>query len=1068
MNNTDSTKEQLLIELSDLRKAFDSIRKQHEEGIALLKKAEARATKSEEKYRKAFMTSPDAVNINRLSDGMYVSVNEGFSKILGYPEEEVIGKTSLELNVWVDQEIRKLLVSILQEHDSVENFEALFRRKDGTIVNGLMSATLLELDGVTHVLSETKDITHRIKVDEELAQEQFLVNALMKNLTDHVYFKDLDSRFIRINNSHALSFGLNNPDEAIGKTDFDFFTEEHARQAYEDEQFIIRTGVPVNKEEKLTRENLPDKWSSSIKLPLLDNDGKTIGTFGISRDITSRMEANEAFRRLSLRQEAILEAVPEIMMEVDMNKVYTWANRHGIDFFGEDVIGKEASYYFEGEQETYNAVHPVFNGDSSLFYVESWQRRSDGEKRLIAWWCQSIKDDQGNVTGALSSARDITEQKKSEEQLFLLANAIKSINDSVSITDMKDNVLFLNKAFYDTYGFDKDDFKEKNIRLIRSRNNPPEIADRILPETLLGGWHGELINCKKDGSEFPVFLSTSVVKNDEGEPTALIGVATDITERKKTEAALRQSEERFRSVTQSANDAIITVNGKGEILAWNRGAEIAFGYSESEIVGLSLNLIIPEDYLDKHIKGMVRLEMRGEKKVIGKTVELNGKKKNGDTFPLELSLSDWETSEGKFFTGIIRDISRRKRTELEARVIYEITHGITTTSNLDELLKLIHQSLGKVVYADNCFVALHNPKTGLFSFPYFVDKFDTTPLPTSMGKSCTAYVFRTVRPFLFTSDVFNRLHEQNEVELVGSPSPSWIGIPLQSPSAVIGVLVLQHYEKENIYSERDLDFLISIGSQIAIAIERKKSEEEIKLKNELLQTLNAEKDKFFSIIAHDLKGPMSAFVAVTQILTEDIQNMTLDEIRDITISMKTDATNIYKLLENLLEWSRLKRGVMEFKPEKLNIRKMISTGIEVVSMPARNKGIEIVIDVPVNLDVTADAHMFETVIRNLVSNSVKFTTTGGKVIVSASVNQDNDIEIRISDNGIGMTPELKSKLFMLNEKTSRPGTEGESSTGLGLLLCKEFIEKHDGRIWVESEVGKGSVFNFTIPESVKV
>ncbi len=138
-------------------------------------------------------------------------------------------------------------------------------------------------------------------------------------------------------------------------------------------------------------------------------------------------------------------------------------------------------------------------------------------------------------------------------------------------------------------------------------------------------------------------------------------------------------------------------------------------------------MIIPDEYLDQHIKGLVRLELRGEAKVIGKTVELSGKKKNGDIFPLELSLSDWETSEGRFFTGIIRDISKRRRTELENKVIHEITQGIVTTSNLDELLRLIHTSLGTVVYAENFFIALYNKITGLFSFPYFVDKVDETP-----------------------------------------------------------------------------------------------------------------------------------------------------------------------------------------------------------------------------------------------------------------------------------------------------------------------------------------------------
>jgi PAS domain S-box-containing protein len=249
--------------------------------------------------------------------------------------------------------------------------------------------------------------------------------------------------------------------------------------------------------------------------------------------------------------------------------------------------------------------------------------------------------------------------------------------------------------------------------------------------------------------------------------------------------------------------------------------------------------------------------------------------------------------------------------------------------------------------------------------------------------------------------------------------------------------------------------------------ERKLAEEEIKLKNELLQTINAEKDKFFSILAHDLKGPLSAFLGATQILAEEIQNMSFEEIKEITINMKESASNIYRLLENLLEWSRLKRGLLEFSPENLNVKQLIKTCIEVLKESARKKSIIIDYSLPDDIAVYADSRMMETVIRNLVSNAIKFTPIGGKVTVAAEKKSDQSIEIKIIDSGIGMTPELKGKLFLLNEKTSRKGTEGEPSTGLGLLLCKEFIGKHMGKIWVESEVGKGSVFRFILPGAGK-
>src|SRR5664280_1962399 len=238
----------------------------------------------------------------------------------------------------------------------------------------------------------------------------------------------------------------------------------------------------------------------------------------------------------------------------------------------------------------------------------------------------------------------------------------------------------------------------------------------------------------------------------------------------------------------------------------------------------------------------------------------------------------------------------------------------------------------------------------------------------------------------------------------------------------------------------------------------------VAIKTTELKELNASKDKFFSIIAHDLRGPLSAFVGVTQILTEDILIMEKEEIIDISLSMKTSATNIYNLLENLLEWSRLMQGKMDFVPEKFNLRKKIEACIVVLSEYALKKRIEIAIIIPDEMEAFADNHMFDAVIRNLVSNAIKFTSVGGKVSVFAEYcKSDHSIEVEIVDSGIGITPELKEKLFLLNEKTGREGTEGEPSTGLGLLLCKEFIEKHGGKIWVESESGIGSIFKFNLP-----
>ena len=245
--------------------------------------------------------------------------------------------------------------------------------------------------------------------------------------------------------------------------------------------------------------------------------------------------------------------------------------------------------------------------------------------------------------------------------------------------------------------------------------------------------------------------------------------------------------------------------------------------------------------------------------------------------------------------------------------------------------------------------------------------------------------------------------------------------------------------------------------------ERKRTEEEIKRKNEELQLVNAEKDKFFSIIAHDLRSPFNAFLGFTRMMVEDLHSLRLDEIQKIALTMRKSATNLFSLLENLLEWSLLQRGVTTFNPVSVSLMSKISESLESALELADKKEIEISYNIPEDLVVFADENMLGSILRNLSSNAVKFTLNGGKVAINAKPIPDNLVEIFVKDTGIGMNQEMMGNLFQLDIDTSRTGTDKEPSTGLGLIICKEFVEKHGGKIWIESEEGKGSTFYFTLP-----
>jgi signal transduction histidine kinase len=238
---------------------------------------------------------------------------------------------------------------------------------------------------------------------------------------------------------------------------------------------------------------------------------------------------------------------------------------------------------------------------------------------------------------------------------------------------------------------------------------------------------------------------------------------------------------------------------------------------------------------------------------------------------------------------------------------------------------------------------------------------------------------------------------------------------------------------------------------------------ELLRKNRELQEINVTKDKLFSIMAHDLRSPFTSLLGLTKIMTENIKTLSPEKIEKMAGILNKSARNLFNLLENLLQWARMQQGNISFNPESFLLFFEVSGCISSIFDSAENKGIEINLNIPDNLEVLADMHMFETVIRNVIFNAVKFTPKGGRITVSAKTTANNFAEISIRDTGIGMNNELMSKLFKLDEQTGRTGTEGEPTTGLGLIICKDFIERHGGKIWVESEEGKGSTFYFTFP-----
>jgi PAS domain S-box-containing protein len=245
--------------------------------------------------------------------------------------------------------------------------------------------------------------------------------------------------------------------------------------------------------------------------------------------------------------------------------------------------------------------------------------------------------------------------------------------------------------------------------------------------------------------------------------------------------------------------------------------------------------------------------------------------------------------------------------------------------------------------------------------------------------------------------------------------------------------------------------------------QRKQAEKEIASKNRQLEQMNSDKDKLFSIIAHDLRSPFNALLGLTGLMSDESESLTAEEMVKMAAMVRKSAVQINEELGNLLEWSRIQMNAVPVAPVLQNLGKVIDSELLLLGQASQRKSLRMINSIPPAIQVTADEQMLHSILRNLLANAIKFTRKGGLITICAKVTDEHFAEISVADTGIGMNPETLGRLFFMNENGCRKGTDGEPGSGLGLIICKELVEKMGGQVRAESEEGMGSTFSFSIP-----
>lgn len=680
--------------------------------------------------------------------------------------------------------------------------------------------------------------------------------------------------------------------------------------------------------------------------------------------------------------------------------------------------------------------HPEDLITDNIFFDEILARKRDSyqlEKRFIhkdghlVYTILAVKvifDAEGEANYGISQIIDITKRKEAE----------KAIQEDDEIFDQ-----FLENS--PIYVF----FKDENIRSLRLSRNYETMIGKPLNELLhknmfelfpsefaknMDKLDREVITERKKISveeeyggkyyhtiKFPISI--------EGRPTLLAGFTMDVTENKIAERELSRSEEKYRKLHESLRDGYVYVSMDGAIIESNTAFQEMLGYSQEELEKLTYQDITPETWRDFEIDLIAN-----EIVPIGfsPVYEKEYIKKDGTVFPVELRTFLINDADGQpqGMWAIVRDITERKLV-LEALKASEEKFKSIVESSPTAMYFYHLENDGRLVMTGA------NPAaeiiTGI-SHQYLIGKTIEEAFPN---------LANTEIPDLYKKVARGELNFQNfEISY--------------ADHRFSGAYSVRVFKTGT--NTITVDF-IDISDQ-------KKAEEMLRQNETRLIELNATKDKFFSIIAHDLKNPFNSILGFSEMLKHEAKYLENSNIGNYASLINTAATHTFSLLENLLTWSRMQSGSVKFSPRSLILSQVIQDEIILAMQAAIQKSIVLVNNVGKNLIIGADENMLKNILRNLISNAIKFTPKNGRIEVNAEENEFG-FEISVTDNGVGIKPENIEKLFKIEANFSTRGTASEKGTGLGLLLCKEFVEKHGGKIQVESQQDVGSTFKFTIP-----
>lgn len=1026
-----------------------------------------------------------------------------------------------------------------QTHDAVNDESVGFLSND---INNLELGAFFKqsLDGFFFMALDTPIIWDKKSKNDE---------------TFHKFF--YEQKITKVNKTFIDQYRAEEKD-IIGLTPADFFLHD-LPQGIEVCKNILDVGQAtiVTDERRLDGSQI---WVEANYFLLKNEKNEITGLFGIQRDITEKKIVELELINKEAGYRTLFNTNPHPMFIYDTDNLnFLAVNDSACNYYGYTINEfltmtiKDISPKDDWEKIDKDLVYA--KKERKFSYTKCWRHiKKDGSIIFVDIRSQSIT--QEGKDARISVVTDVTETKLVQENLKNSEESFKglfnSINNAIYIQNEKGVFLDVNAGAEKMYGYNREYFLGKNPEFLSAPNmNDLQQVSKYLEATFAGKGPTtfEFWGKRKNNEVFPKHVSLS--KGKYFGQDVIIAVATDITIRKSFEQSLAVSENNFKTVFKNISDAILIHDLQGNIIEANDRAVELFEISQQQIEHSNVRdltadtanqlIRLPDIWKDIRKDASTNFEWKAKKPI------------SGLVFEVEVSLRKSLWTNKEVIISIIRDITERKRNEVEL-IIREESYRELFNSIIDAIY---------ILDKDGCFIDVNIGaekmygyekkdfigKTPAFLSPdgmndlekvtYYlkdtfltgkVHKFDFYGLRKNgevfpknviinlgkyygqdviiaIGRDITE-IKKNEQKIIESEERFRRIYEDSPIGIYRTTPKGEIIIANPTLVRMLGYDSLDELKKLDIAKEVYMsdssreNFIAEvekkervIGSEYSMRkkngdiiyirenarvvkdssgdtlyyegtiediTERKLAEQKLIHSESVLREANSTKDKFFSIIAHDLRSPFQGLLGISSILSEE-EDLSLEDRIEYEKKLHVGLKNQFSLLEDLLTWSRVQRGIIEYKPEFnspfLDIKELLipfKTAIEKKS---------IIFNFVCNDKITTvyDKNMFSTVVRNLISNAIKFTGDGGSIFVKVS-QTEKDLLVSVTDSGIGISKEDLPKLFKIGSHFVRRGTKDEGGSGLGLALCKEFVDRHKGKLWVESIENSGSTFSFSIPK----